>query len=308
MRADRELVLEKTLAQEATDRWWGIEVAFDPCLDDVFGVTNNKQDAPNFTQALRLVREHRITKEEALEEGLFDEENPIAELYDMAFQLVQLATNMKSEGKHEQSAAANARRTQPKVTDVASSVKKSRTGVNPTPGEADFAKSKPDPKQAAAAIDRMLEEQDVPAEVRGTVIANYQRGVTVQVIERPIKQVRAFFWPDEALNLEILCLNNAHPAYKSLIEPLSLSSEQIQEMTEEEAKNLLVRSADAMTWLLLAWSRLENEHRNSPQLRQLQEFRDGWGRRLAEYVEDEAFKAIAPSGGEDEGQDGEDNA
>lgn len=308
MRADRELVLEKTLAQEATDRWWGIEVAFDPCLDDVFGVTNNKQDAPYFTQALRLVREHRITKEEALEQGLFDEDHPIAELYDMAFQLVQLATNMKSDGKHEQSARSGARRAQPKVTDVASNVKKTRSSVSPTPGETKFAKAKPDPGQAAATIERILEEQDVPAEVRDSVIANYQRGVTVQVVERPVKQLNAFFWPDEALNLEILYLNNAHPAYKRLIEPLRLSNDQIQEMSEAEAKDLLVQSADAMTWLLLAWSRLENEYRTGPQSRQLQEFREGWGRRLAEYVEDEAFKEASPFGEEDEGQDGEDDA
>ncbi|MBV8383723.1 MAG: hypothetical protein JOZ63_14030 [Planctomycetaceae bacterium] len=30
------------------DRWWGIEVMFDPELDDVFGVTNNKQAATFF--------------------------------------------------------------------------------------------------------------------------------------------------------------------------------------------------------------------------------------------------------------------
>ena len=30
------------------DRWWGIEVMFDPELDDVFGVTNNKQAATYF--------------------------------------------------------------------------------------------------------------------------------------------------------------------------------------------------------------------------------------------------------------------
>ena len=30
------------------DRWWGIEVLFEPQLDDVFGVTNNKQAATAF--------------------------------------------------------------------------------------------------------------------------------------------------------------------------------------------------------------------------------------------------------------------
>ncbi|MFC0861642.1 ATP-binding protein [Sphaerimonospora cavernae] len=305
MRAERELVLEKTLAQEATDRWWGVEIAFAPCLDDIFGVTNNKQDAPYLTQALRLAREHHLTKDEAIEEGLFDEEHPIAELYDMAHQLVALVSQMKQEGKNEKQAATNARRAQPAVTSVASNAKKTRSAVSPTPGEADYANTKPDPSKAAKAIEQKLEEQDVPAEVREAIIANYQRGVTVQVIDRPVKQAPAFFWPDEALNLEILCINNAHPAYRSLIEPLRVSNEEIEAMSEDEAKRLLVQSADAVTWLLLAWSRYENEHRTSPLIGKIQEIREGWGRRLAEYVEDQAFKAASLFDGEDETQDGE---
>ncbi|MEO3861874.1 ATP-binding protein [Acrocarpospora sp. B8E8] len=308
MRADRELVLEKTLAQEATDRWWGVEIAFDPFLDEVFGVTNNKQDAPYFTQALRLAREHRLSKDEAIEEGLFDEEHPIAELYDMASQLVALVNQMKQEGKDEQKAASSARRAQPAVTSVASNVKKTRSAVSPTPGEADYANTKPDPSKAAETIEQKLEEQDVPAEIRGAIIANYQRGVTVQVIDRPVKQAPAFFWPDEALNLEILCINNAHPAYKSLIGPLRVSNEEIEAMSEDEAKRLVVQSVDAMTWLLLAWSRFENEHRTSPLIGKIQEIREGWGRRLAEYVEDRAFKAASLFDGEDETQEGEGGA
>src|SRR5207249_1154532 len=35
---------------EPRDRWWGVEVLFDPALDDVFGVTNNKQSATFFTR------------------------------------------------------------------------------------------------------------------------------------------------------------------------------------------------------------------------------------------------------------------
>ncbi|WP_169806973.1 ATP-binding protein [Actinomadura macra] len=308
MRADRELVLEKTLAQEATDRWWGVEIAFDPSLDEIFGVTNNKQDAPYLTQALRLAREHHLTKDEAIDEGLFDEQHPIAELYDMAYQLVVLVNQMKLEGKNEKQAATRARGAQPAVTSVASNVKKTRAAVSPTPGEADYSKNKPDPGKAAETIEQKLEEQDVPAEIRGAIIANYQRGVTVQVIDRPVKQAPAFFWPDEALNLEFLCINNAHPAYESLIGPLRVSNEAIEEMSEDEAKRLLVQSADAMTWLLLAWARFENEHRTSPLLGKIQEIREGWGRRLAEYVEDQAFKAASLFDGEDETQDGESSA
>ncbi|MBC1305504.1 ATP-binding protein, partial [Trichormus variabilis] len=56
VRAERELELDKTLVSgyDPTDRWWGIEVEFPPALDDLFGVTNNKQSARNFSELLSI--------------------------------------------------------------------------------------------------------------------------------------------------------------------------------------------------------------------------------------------------------------
>lgn len=44
-------ILDSTWANpsEPRDRWWGVEVDFPPALDDLFGVTNNKQSARYFT-------------------------------------------------------------------------------------------------------------------------------------------------------------------------------------------------------------------------------------------------------------------
>ncbi|AOW92542.1 hypothetical protein BFN03_07035 [Rhodococcus sp. WMMA185] len=52
MRAGRELELEQSLAigYQPWERWWGVEVDFPPALDEVFGVTNNKQSARNFSE------------------------------------------------------------------------------------------------------------------------------------------------------------------------------------------------------------------------------------------------------------------
>ena len=50
LRANRELELDKSfvIGYDPVERWWGLEVHFDPELDDVFGVTNNKQSAIHF--------------------------------------------------------------------------------------------------------------------------------------------------------------------------------------------------------------------------------------------------------------------
>ncbi|MFF0467246.1 ATP-binding protein [Micromonospora zamorensis] len=306
VRAGRELVLEQTLNEEATDRWWGVELSFSPDLDEIFGVTNNKQDVPNLTQALQLARTYDLPKEQALEEGLFDEEHEIAELYGMAHQLLILVRSLRQEGREGRDAASRGRSAPPNIAGVASNIKKTRSTVIPTPGEKKFADD-PDPEKAAGAIETKLKADDVPDQTRKIIIENYRRGVTVQILTHAEKHVPAFFRPDEAMNLELLCLNNAHPAYQAIIDPLRASGEDIAAMSEEEAKRLLTKSADAITWLLLAYARCENEYQGHPLAGTWKQIRDQWGQRLAETVQDSAFKAAELFGGSAE-EDGEGSA
>src|SRR5579859_5530237 len=51
IRAQRELDMDQALviSYDPRERWWGVEVDFPPSLDDLFGVTNNKQSARNFS-------------------------------------------------------------------------------------------------------------------------------------------------------------------------------------------------------------------------------------------------------------------
>src|SRR5690606_27090978 len=51
VRASRELEIDKTLliSHQTTERWWGIEIEFPPSLDEIMGVSNNKQSARNFS-------------------------------------------------------------------------------------------------------------------------------------------------------------------------------------------------------------------------------------------------------------------
>jgi hypothetical protein len=56
VRAGRELELDQgfVIQYETTERWWGVEVDFPPALDDLFGVSNNKQSARHFAELARL--------------------------------------------------------------------------------------------------------------------------------------------------------------------------------------------------------------------------------------------------------------
>ena len=52
LRARREIMLDHgwCIGYDPRERWWGAEVEFPPQLDEVFGVTNNKQAATHFAE------------------------------------------------------------------------------------------------------------------------------------------------------------------------------------------------------------------------------------------------------------------
>jgi hypothetical protein len=54
VRAGRELEMDEGLLiqHDPVERWWGMEIQFAPALDEVFGVTNNKQTAVKLREPL----------------------------------------------------------------------------------------------------------------------------------------------------------------------------------------------------------------------------------------------------------------
>ncbi len=79
VRAGRELELNSswTIQYDPRERWWGVEVAFPPSLDDLFGVSNNKQSARNFHQIdYDALREPGETDTQMLDR-LMEEEHPL---------------------------------------------------------------------------------------------------------------------------------------------------------------------------------------------------------------------------------------
>ena len=86
VRANRELELEGslTIKYDPVERWWGVEVEFPPTLDEIFGVTNNKQAARNFTEtalAVDALGDERNLAE--LKEEMAEDSDPRGPLIDI---------------------------------------------------------------------------------------------------------------------------------------------------------------------------------------------------------------------------------
>lgn len=80
VRADRELYMDRRLCQtyDPLERWWGVEVDFPAELDDVLGVTNNKQNAVNFSTITRKIGARSRNEEDSDDDA--EEDSALYEL------------------------------------------------------------------------------------------------------------------------------------------------------------------------------------------------------------------------------------
>ena len=68
VREGRELDLDTgwTNSYDPTERWWGVEVEFPSTLDEIFGVTNNKQSATIFSHMAQFDWQSEASSGESL--------------------------------------------------------------------------------------------------------------------------------------------------------------------------------------------------------------------------------------------------
>src|SRR5262249_39582997 len=103
VRAGRELELDQgwTSSYDPRERWWGVEVSFEPGLDDLFGVSNNKQFARNFAEAARLDAEGLAKSHDGsimqAKLALEEEGDPIAPLLDVIWYIERNIRTMRQQ-------------------------------------------------------------------------------------------------------------------------------------------------------------------------------------------------------------------
>lgn len=262
VRADRELCIETTLASEATDRWWGIEVSFGAELDEVFGVTNNKQDVPYFSQALRMCREFpNMTVDNAIQEGLFDEEHPIHDLWQIAQHVLRRRNEMKDARRENKNTSDRREKKQPGVVAGISRQKANRPDILPPSKSAkEFEAAYPSSEEQADAIRSELRQKHgdhLTSEQIDAIVQLRDADFIVQVHEKHVPESDALFWPEPFGNLEIAWINTAHPGHHRLLTPLRLTDDRINSLEEAQLRKLAAVGADAVGMLILMWCMME---------------------------------------------------
>lgn len=292
VRSDRELELDTTWTNpsDPRDRWWGVELDFPPALDELFGVTNNKQHAHNFSELSQLDIESMLTGGKTitqLKEELEADEDPRGPLLELAHQIQKninvMRRMLRAQTANEESAARrrhgdHSDTVEAKATEVTK--KRQEEGFS---GQSDKDEDLP-ADQRQESIEQALKEQGLPEKVAEELAATTVEDGLKYVFAESELETPAFFSVKPKGGSIVITLNTNHPAYPCLVEVLEKDTDdQTSEALQERLKNAL----DGLKLLLMAWARYEDEQPDGMRKSAVQDSRVDWGRIARQFLDTE---------------------
>ncbi len=267
IRADRELYLDRRLCQtyDPLERWWGVEVDFPVELDDVFGVTNNKQNAVNFSTMTRKIG--AMNRNEIDD----DDEDSDGKLYDIVKKINARIQNMRRSIKN-------------------TNQKKDKTKPNGEPilpwddGDDD---SETVTGQGEQLSDE--EKEKIITEVLSRTDPENATKRAKEILEKKLKATwqsaelggNEFFDVSLKSGTAIITLSTDHILYKYIGEIENSISKDIE---LNDAKDRLNKLRIAIISIIISWARLENFASNKEERDQLVSKRRQWGERLTKLI------------------------
>ncbi|MBY0086979.1 ATP-binding protein [Brevibacillus brevis] len=281
VRAGRELEIDQSMViqYDPTERWWGVEVEFPPALDELMGVTNNKQSARNFTEIMAMVERDmdsilksgkslNLVKAELEEEG--DPRGPLLEIAVFIYnqlnvirKLLKAQTKgMKSDERYD----TNAEKAATDMTD-----QRKQQGFVGT-SDKDEGKS---PEEKKEEITNELVESGIEPVIAEQLAANTVANNLKYLFTKTSLEGDAFFTVRPRGGSINVYLNTRHPAFDNLVEVLDESTD---DCDAKELGGRLKKASEGLKLLLMAWARYEDELPDGLMKEKAQEARSDWGR------------------------------
>jgi len=281
VRAGRELDLDQewVIKYDPVERWWGIEVDFPPSLDELFGVTNNKQAARNFAELSQIVIDAAVMDE------MIADEDPRAPLLELAQRIRSNLPKIREWLKKQTEGTRT--RTQRYTSNSPEVIATNITRVRQEEGHqgiSDRGENLP-PEQRETEIEHHLMDEGIPQEeARHLAATTVSDGLKYLFAEADL-ETDAFFTVKPKGGAIIITLNTSHPAYKHLVDVLTREDEASSD--SEKLNERLNRAASGLKLLLSAWARYEDEQTDGPLRTRAQETRADWGRMARRFLERE---------------------
>ena len=291
VRARREL--EMSLAwvnnYEPEERWWSVEVEFDPILDEIFGVVNNKQHAHAFVEGAGFDASEAPEPGESFgdyRDRLKNSSDPRYHLLDVWIWIDNQITRMR----HERRKLMKRTGTTRSHPDTGVQLEDSATDVingqveNGEIGESDKAPPATDEEKKRNIVQSATQRQ-VPqetAEEWAYETVNNGRRVLLKAVNLGHRD--AFFGVESVNDIIEIWLNDRHPVHKHLIEVLTAEADEEEEPDAEKLATRLRDAAFSLEMLLVAWARYEDKA--PANLRDtLGDIRMDWGREARKFLE-----------------------
>ncbi len=291
MRAHREVMLDESWVSgdDPRERWWTVEVDFPTDLDEVFGVTNNKQGTMTFQRLARFDwKREALPGEESfgdVRRRMEEEGDPRVSLIDLRRQ-IENARRLMRPRVREARQSRGARHVQSedqkadaKVTAaVKHRIQEGYKGKSDLAGESATEKEQREKQVESLVVKHRIDEQDALEKIDETIKA----GNLVRWIQSS-QSSPAFFDVEALPNLLQVALNTDHPVYSHLYE---IMHPDVEELTEDEVRERLAKAAAAFRILIYSWARYEDEQTGRDQ-RQVRNARVEWGKYAEEFFDED---------------------
>ena len=286
VRAQREL--ELTLAwvnnYEPQERWWSVEIEFDPILDEIFGVVNNKQHAHGFVGGAGFDWKEVADPGETygtFRDRLRETSDPKYHLLDVWVFIDQQITAMRKErGKITKNTGTPRHpQTEEEIEDVATKVINEQAELGET-GDSDKAPETSDEEKIQQIVESAKQVRVSEDTAQGWAEDTVHSGRRVLIKVVTLGHRDAFFDVETVNDVIEVWLNDKHPVYEHLIDVLAV---EIEGQTSEELVKRLQKAAFTLRMLLIAWARYEDKA-PAGMKDSFEDFRMDWGREARKFL------------------------
>lgn len=274
VRGGREISMDQNLCQtyDPLERWWGVEVEFPPALDEFFGITNNKQEATNFSV---MTKRYGVETQDqpAQVEEIDGEDKKMAAIVKKINSRIR---NMRGHIKQQE----RGQKQRPKRHEDVITKKinqRDKKGHKSITGE-----------QVQNQTDEQRKE-DIKSALKGVVPKEEIDKVAIDIVRKKLRiKFEKADWNNSQFfdisfegGVGIVKLNTNHPTYKNL---LLLVEDVSDDIGQSDALRRLKDAQLGLLLLLASWVRLEEEEPNDNNRKILANSRFHWGEIMEDFL------------------------
>src|ERR1041385_9149752 len=296
LREGREVEMSQALSNpsEPRERWFGVEFNFPHELDQILGMTNNKQSYTRLEQVLKNGFKDYLETEENTQqciERIRREDPQLSVCLEIAWKINEIWSDTKRTHLNMRSEIVSTK------TDLTGGDKEDT--ANKTPQEkAETAASSSDEKEGTApkpppgqdretliktVIEELVTKGNVPKVEAEQIAARIvDRGLTYAIVNRR-GLGSPFFNIGSVVDAKLIELNEDHAVHPYLLSTI----EDVAVESVDQLRDRLAKARVAGFLMLEAWAKIEAEVRakNPQEHRKIQRLREDWGRSLEQFVE-----------------------